>query len=74
MKTYFIGTKLSKNKKTVYLDIARSIDGLSCEIYDYFGERETTRKQLDTNKYDFLAFLKTFRPGVYSQCTKIRIF
>jgi len=61
--TYHIG--LSKQGKTLIIEAVRCIDYLGCEIYDYMGERETTKKHLKAHRYEFLAWLKNWKPDVY---------
>lgn len=68
---YYIGTTLNKNKTRVILEARRNKDLLSCEIYDYFGERLTTKKNLNKTKNQFLAYLKTWKPDLYGNCKTI---
>ena len=60
---YHIGTV--KRGKTLVIQAARNVDYLSCEIYDYFGRRETTKSSLSEKRYEFLAHLKATKPDVY---------
>lgn len=62
-KIYHIG--LAKRKNTLVIQAVRCVDFLSCEIYDYMGERETTKMQLYKNRYEILDHLKQTRPNVY---------
>ena len=64
-KTYHIG--LSKRGETLVIEACRSIDYLSCEIYDYMGERITTKKSLYENRYGLFEHMKKERPEVYSK-------
>jgi hypothetical protein len=68
-RRYFIG--ISKDRNTAVIEARRDKDNLSCELYDYFGERMTTKRQLKQNAAEFLAYLKTYRPNVYGSCTKL---
>lgn len=63
MKQYHIGT--AKQGNTLVIEARRSIDYLSCELYDYWGERVITKRQLRQNRYGILGFLKQNRPEVY---------
>ena len=47
------------------IEARQSIDYLSCEIYDYLGERETTKKKLYEHRYRLLALVQAERPNVY---------
>lgn len=64
MRTYHIG--LSKRKKTLIIEAQTSVDCLDCEIYDYMGEREITKKKLRENRMQILAEMQKQRPQVYS--------
>ena len=64
MKTYHIG--LSKRANTLIIEARRCVDYLSCEIYDYLGERETTKTGLYINRYSILEMMQAKRPDVYS--------
>ena len=44
MRTYHLG--LVKNGQNVILEIADTIDALSCETWKYLGERENTVENL----------------------------
>lgn len=63
MKTYHVAT--AKQGKTLIIQARRDIDALGCEIYDYWGERETTKKKLYQNRYQLLSYLKKTNPTVY---------
>lgn len=67
-KTYYVATSKRNNGKTLVIEARRCVDYLSCEAYDYFGQRETTKRRLRQERYSFLAWLKTKRPGVYGAC------
>jgi hypothetical protein len=49
MKTYHMGL-VKKSDKTVILQVVESIDSLSCELWQYFGQRENTITNLKRNK------------------------
>ena len=61
--TYFIG--FGKRKQTLEIEAVRNKDFLSCEIYDYYGEREVSKEHLKANRYKILDLLKQQRPEVY---------
>jgi len=63
MNTYHIG--IGKRGKTMVIEACRCIDFLSCEIYDYMGERVTTKKELYQKRYDILEMMKRRSPKVY---------
>jgi len=67
--TYHVG--IGKRGNTAIIEARRSIDYLSCEIYDYMGERETTKKHLANHRYEFLSWLKNWKPDVYGKCRYI---
>lgn len=62
---YHIG--FSKRGKTMVIEARRCIDFLSCELYDYMGQREITKKQLRANRYQVLDLMKQRRPDVYGR-------
>ena len=61
---YYVGT--SKRNRTLVIEARRNKDFLSCELYDYFGEREVTKVYLKKYRYQFLDYLKQTKPLVYS--------
>ena len=61
---YHVG--IGKRGRTMVIEARRSVDYLSCEIYDYMGNRETTKAQLVANRYGILALMQDKRPDVYS--------
>jgi len=63
MKTYHIGTCIEH--KTLIIQARRNIDFLSCEIYDYLGERECTKTELRQKRYQILSYLRQSNPKVY---------
>ena len=60
---YHIG--LSKRGRTLVIETAKCVDYLGCEIYDYMGQRETTKAQLKKNRYQVLHLMKQRKPDVY---------
>ena len=61
--TYHIG--LAKRGQTLVIEARRNKDYLSCELYDYMGEREVTKQQLEERRYKILEKMKAQRPDVY---------
>ena len=51
--TYHIGL-LKKSEETVVLQLRRSVDFLSPEIWKYYGERINTKANIKRNKNTFL--------------------
>jgi len=64
-KVYHIG--IGKRKNTMVIQACRSVDFLSCEIYDYMGERLTTKKYLKKQRYDLLSYMQAKNPKVYGK-------
>jgi hypothetical protein len=62
---YHVG--LGKRGKTLIIEAVKYIDFLSCETYDYMGERETTKKSLKNNRYKILELAKKNNPKVYGK-------
>ena len=60
---YHVG--LSKRGRTMVIETAKCVDYLSCELYDYMGQREVTKKHLEAHRYELLDLMKTKRPDVY---------
>lgn len=60
---YHIG--LGKRGETLVIEARRSVDYLSCEIYDYLGQREVTKRHLREHRYNILALAKLNNPDVY---------
>jgi uncharacterized membrane protein len=60
---YHIG--IGKRKNTMVIQACRCVDFLSCEIYDYMGQRMTTKKTLRENRYHILAMMQNQKPDVY---------
>jgi hypothetical protein len=52
MRTYHIG--FIKSKETLIVQMVRSKDSLSCQLWKYFGQRENTKKALRANKMNLL--------------------
>jgi hypothetical protein len=64
---YHVG--IGKNKNTmVIIQAVKCIDYLSCEIYDYMGLRQITKKELYKNRYKILDQMKKQNPEVYKNC------
>jgi len=63
--TYHIG--FGKRKNTFVIEARRCIDFLSCEIYDYMGERIITKKELYANRYKILELAKRNVPDIYGK-------
>jgi hypothetical protein len=63
MKTYHIG--FCKRGSTLVIQAVEDKDLLSCEIYDYMGERVITKKELHANRGMILDFAKSGKPAVY---------
>jgi hypothetical protein len=47
-------------KNTIVLQARRSIDNLSCELWEYIGERITTKTQLNANKSHILVWINGY--------------
>ena len=62
---YHVG--IGKRGQTMVIEACRNIDYLSCEIYDYMGKRETTKKHLHENRYGLLKLMQDKRPEVYGR-------
>lgn len=62
-KTYFVG--IAKRGRTMVIQAVKCVDFLDCEIYDYYGAREITKKELKKNRYAFLAYMQAQKPKVY---------
>ena len=60
---YYVG--VSKHKNTLQIEAVHNKDFLSCELYDYFGERDITKKELKARRYRILHQLQLERPKVY---------
>ena len=55
MRTYHLG--LVKQGNTVVLEVADTVDGLSCELWKYLGERQNTLANLKRVNGSILAGL-----------------
>ena len=62
--TYHVG--ITKRGNTMVIEARRSVDYLSCELYDYMGRRETTKRALYDNRYRLMELMKERRPDVYN--------
>jgi hypothetical protein len=60
---YHIG--IGKRGYTMVIQASENVDCLSCEIYDYMGRRDTTKKHLHANRYGILKLMQDKRPEVY---------
>ena len=63
---YHVG--IGKRGKTMVIEARRNVDYLSCEIYDYMGQREITKAKLHNNRYAILGEMQKACPGVYDNC------
>ncbi len=61
--TYHVG--LAKRGRTLVIEARRCVDYLSCELYDYLGQREVTKSHLREQRYNILAMYKHAKPDVY---------
>ena len=70
MKVYHLGICLEKNKTRMIVQARECVDFLSCEIYEYLGRRQTTKKQLYEKRFGLLEWAnKQFG----FNCTSIKI-
>lgn len=60
---YHIG--ICKQGKTMVIQATQNIDSLSCETYDYLGQRITTKADLKHKRYFILRLMQQRRPEVY---------
>jgi len=61
-----------RRKKTLVIQATTSKDALNCELVEYFGTRQTTKKHLREYKGSLLTALKNSIP-YFRECTKIVI-
>jgi hypothetical protein len=61
-----------KRHNTVVIQVVKDKDCLSCELVEYFGERQTTKRHLREYKASFLAAIREEIP-YFKNCTKIVI-
>ena len=66
MKTYHIGLNLKSTNRgltyTAQFQACKTVDGLSCENYEYYGERETTKVRLALEiKYNYHRILNQLK-------------
>ena len=64
MQTYHIGLAKGGHyhggrESTLIVQARRSIDFLSCELWKYMGQRETTKAQLKARKSELLSAINT---------------
>ena len=58
--TYHVGLLIDyskKDPKTVIMQLRRDIDYLDCELWEYLGQRITTKKKVKENKNHLLAWI-----------------
>ena len=63
MKTYHIGLlkgsqgfwRNGHRNNTVVVQCRRNLDNLDCELWKYYGERVTTKRNIEINKIKLLA-------------------
>jgi len=55
-RIYHVGT-VKGPKDTLIIQARRDVDFLSCECWQYFGERETTKRELREKAKGFLAYI-----------------
>lgn len=76
MKTYHVGIRRGygpRNNRTLYLEMSRTVDGLSCEILEYLGERCVTKADVKRDLADpttmvgMLAHFNTVLGRTYSR-------
>ena len=53
--------------RTLVIQARQSVDFLDCELYDYMGPRETTKRRLYANRYEILKLAQANRPQVYGR-------
>ena len=68
MKAYHIGT--TQKGSTVTFHLRDNVDYLSCELYEYYGVRETTKARLKSMKKELL---KAYNQEKGKNFTKIKI-
>ena len=66
--TYYIGLYKQNEGKTLVIEACRDKDLLSCDLYDYFGARVTTKHYMKQVRYAFLKYMKEVKPKVYGDC------
>jgi len=64
-RQYHIG--FGKRGRTLVIEARRCVDYLDCEIYDYMGVREITKRELNQNRYEILRIAKGMNPDVYGE-------
>lgn len=68
MKTYHIG--FLKRRKTLVVQARENADLLSCEIWRYMGQRETTKETLKKNRAGILTLAQS---NGFPECTRVII-
>ena len=71
MKIYHVG--VLRHNRTAIIQMCKDVDSLSCEILEYFGERETTKAKIINNKDLLLSALRTQYPSKFGNCIYIRV-
>lgn len=73
MQVYHVGLLIHKG--VAKLQLRRDVDFLSCEIYEYFGKRETTKREIVKKLHDVklnAAFLTEILKARPELSTKIK--
>ena len=74
MKTYYVGLLLHRHKDGTYsaqYEVARNKDYLSCELYDYYGERIITKNKLSQSiRENYSMVLKAIQDGFPNKTIK----
>ena len=73
MKTPIYHVAFCKEGSTLVIEARVSIDNLSCEVYDYMGKRETTKKDLHAHRKEILKYAQEWKPAVYGKLTRVRV-
>ncbi len=70
-QTYHVG--LLKQGKRLVIQVADSVDQLSCELWKYLGERETTIKRLQDGKVIILASVNASHDTAFTSVSIRRV-
>jgi hypothetical protein len=70
-QTYHIG--LCKQGDTVIVQVADSVDQLSCELWKYLGERETTAAAIKANAASGLKYINQVEGTAFTRLKVERI-
>ena len=72
---YHVGLAISRSGRIATFQYRKSVDSLSCEIYKYFGERQTTKsdakKRLTDRKAQIIEQLRSEYPKKNIQNVRI---